>query len=49
MKQPDLSFLPGKESKRNDAYAQYEAYFREELEIPILIQGNPREKETLEA
>jgi hypothetical protein len=44
----DLSFLPGRESKRNDAYAQYEAYFREELEIPILIQGNPREKETLE-
>ena len=44
----DLSFLPGKESKRSDAYAQYEAYFREELEIPILIQGNPREKETLE-
>ena len=46
--QTDLSFLPGRESKRNDAYAQYEAYFREELEIPILIQGNPREKETLE-
>ena len=44
----DLSFLPGRESKRNDAYAQYEDYFREELEIPILIQGNPREKETLE-
>ena len=44
----DPSFLPGRESKRNDAYAQYEAYFREELEIPILIQGNPREKETLE-
>ena len=46
--QTDLSFLPGRESKRNDAYAQYEDYFREELEIPILIQGNPREKETLE-
>ncbi|MBQ6261386.1 MAG: replication initiator protein A [Firmicutes bacterium] len=44
----DLSFLPGRESKRNDAYAQYEAYFREELEIPILIQGSPRDKETLE-
>ena len=44
----DLSFLPGRESKRNDAYAQYEAYFREELEIPILIQGNRSEKETLE-
>ena len=44
----DPSFLPGRESKRNDAYAQYEDYFREELEIPILIQGNPREKETLE-
>lgn len=44
----DLSFLPGRESKRNDAYAQYEAYFREELEIPILIQGNRTEKETLE-
>ena len=29
----DLSFLPGRESKRNDAYAQYEAYFREELEM----------------
>ena len=48
MNQTDLSFLPGRESKRNDAYAQYEDYFREELEIPILIQGNPREKETLE-
>ena len=46
--QTDLSFLPGRESKRNDAYAQYEAYFREELEIPILIQGNRSEKETLE-
>lgn len=44
----DPSFLPGRESKRNDAYAQYEAYFREELEIPILIQGNRTEKETLE-
>ena len=48
MNQTDLSFLPGRESKRSDAYAQYEDYFREELEIPILIQGNPREKETLE-
>lgn len=48
LNQTDLSFLPGRESKRNDAYAQYEDYFREELEIPILIQGNPREKETLE-
>jgi len=46
--QTDLSFLPGRESKRSDAYAQYEAYFREELEIPILIQGNRTEKETLE-
>ncbi len=48
MNQTDLSFLPGRESNRNDAYAQYEAYFREELEIPILIQGNRSEKETLE-
>ena len=48
MNQTDLSFLPGRESKRSDAYAQYEAYFREELEIPILIQGNRSEKETLE-
>ena len=48
MNQTDLSFLPGRESKRNDAYTQYEDYFREELEIPILIQGNPRDKETLE-
>jgi len=48
MNQTDLSFLPGRESKRNDAYAQYEAYFREELEIPILIQGNRSEKGTLE-
>lgn len=48
MNQTDLSFLPGRESKRSDAYAQYEAYFREELEIPILIQGSPRDKETLE-
>lgn len=43
MNQTDLSFLPGRESKRSDAYAQYEAYFREELEIPILIQGSPRD------
>ena len=48
MNHTDLSFLPGRESKRSDAYAQYEDYFREELEIPILIQGNPREKEMLE-
>ena len=48
MNDTDPSFLPGRESKRNDAYAQYEAYFREELEIPILIQGNRTEKETLE-
>ena len=48
MNQTDLSFLPGRESKRSDAYAQYEAYFREALEIPILIQSNPREKETME-
>ena len=48
MNQTNLSFLPGRESKRNDAYAQYEDYFREELEIPILIQGNRSEKETLE-
>ena len=48
MNHTDLSFLPGRESKRSDAYAQYEDYFREELEIPILIQGNRTEKETLE-
>ena len=48
MNQTDLSFLPGRESKRSDAYAQYEDYFREALEIPILIQSNPREKETME-
>ncbi|MCI6960920.1 MAG: replication initiator protein A [Clostridiales bacterium] len=44
----DPSFLPGCEAKRVDDYRRYEAYFREELEIPILIQGNPSEKETLE-
>ena len=48
MNHTDLSFLPGRKSKRSDAYAQYEDYFREELEIPILIQGNRTEKETLE-
>ena len=48
MNHTDLSFLPGRESKRSDVYAQYEDYFREELEIPILIQGNRTEKETLE-
>ena len=44
----DPSFLPGCEAKRVDDYRRYEAYFREELEIPILIQGNLSEKETLE-
>ena len=44
----DLSFLPGRESKRSDDYAQYESYFRSELEIPILIRNSPTEKETLE-
>ena len=38
----------GCEAKRVDDYRRYEAYFREELEIPILIQGNRSEKETLE-
>lgn len=46
--QTDLSFLPGRESKGSDDYAQYRSYFRSELEIPILIQNNPLEKETLE-
>ena len=44
----DPSFLPGCEAKRVDDYRRYEAYFKEELEIPILIQGNRSEKETLE-
>ena len=44
----DLSFLPGRESKRSDDYAQYESYFRSELEIPILIMNSPTERETLE-
>ena len=48
MNHTDLSFLPGRESKRSDDYAQYESYFRSELEIPILIRNNPTEKETLE-
>ena len=48
MNHTDLSFLPGRESKRNDDYAQYESYFRSELEIPILIRNSPTEKETLE-
>lgn len=48
MNQTDLSFLPGRESKGSDDYAQYRSYFRSELEIPILIQNNPLEKETLE-
>ena len=42
-----LNIKPQEVSESN-AYAQYEAYFREELEIPILIQGNRSEKETLE-
>ncbi len=48
MNQTDLSFLPGRESKGSDDFAQYRSYFRSELEIPILIQNNPLEKETLE-
>ena len=48
MNHTDLSFLPGRESKRSDDYAQYESYFRSELEIPILIRNSPTEKETLE-
>lgn len=44
----DLSFLSGRESKRSDDYAQYELYFRSELEIPILIMNSPAERETLE-
>ena len=48
MNHTDLSFLPGRESNRSDDYAQYESYFRSELEIPILIRNSPTEKETLE-
>ena len=48
MNHTDLSFLPGRESKRSDDYAQYESYFRSELEIPILIMNSPTERETLE-
>ena len=44
----DLSFLPERESKRSDGYAQYKSYFNSELEMPILIQNYPTEKETLE-
>ena len=44
----DLSFLPGGEPKGSDDYAQYESYFRSKLEIPILIQNSPMERETLE-
>ena len=42
MNQTDLSFLPGRESKRNDTYAQYEAYFREELEIETLMEAEQK-------
>ena len=35
MNHTDLSFLPGRESKRSDDYVQYESYFRSELEIPM--------------
>ena len=48
MNHTDLSFLPGRESKGSDDYAQYESYFRSELELPILIRNSPTEKETLE-
>ena len=44
----DPSFLPGSEPKRIDGYAQYKSYFNSELEMPILIQNYPTEKETLE-
>ena len=44
----DLSFLPGSEAKGIDDYERYEKYFRTELEIPILIQNCPTERETLE-
>ena len=44
----DLSFLPGSEAKGIDDYERYENYFRAELEIPILIQNYPTERETLE-
>ena len=44
----DLSFLPGNEAKGIDDYERYENYFSSELEIPILIQNYPAEKETLE-
>ena len=44
----DLSFLPGNEAKGIDDYERYENYFRTELEIPILIQNYPTERETLE-
>ena len=48
MSDTDLSFLPGSEPKRIDGYAQYKSYFDSELEIPILMQNYPTEKETLE-
>ncbi len=44
----DPSFLPGSEPKRIDDYERYEDYFMTELEIPILIQNYPTERETLE-
>lgn len=44
----DLSFLPGNEAKGIDDYERYEDYFMRELEIPILIQNYPTERETLE-
>ena len=44
----DLSFLPGSEAKGIDDYERYEDYFMTELEIPILIQNYPTERETLE-
>ena len=44
----DLSFLSGNEAKGIDDYERYEDYFMTELEIPILIQNYPAERETLE-
>ena len=41
--QTDLSFLPGRELKRNDAYAQYSLYrkLRDEAQELVIAENNP--------
>ena len=41
--QTDLSFLPGRELKRNDAYVQYSLYrkLRDEAQELVIAENNP--------